>query len=75
MTFVQFGDCWFGGDPRRFSDMFTFSVNHLHNNFAEFITGDSLKIWLPHNLDLFREAICNRLSESFVVEVKSFCGV
>jgi len=69
MTFIQASDCWFGGDPRRFSDMFTLFVEHLYSNFAHLIEGRSMDIWVtPENVRIFQSAIFRRLNESFIVE-------
>ena len=70
MTYVQLSDCIFGGDPRRFSDMFRFVVCHLYDNFRHKITGNSLSLWLPHNVEIFIQAV-NRRLERTAVEVLS----
>ena len=66
MTYIQLSDCIFGGDPRRFSQMFRFVVCHLYNNFRHKIMGKSLSMWLPHNVDIFIESVFKRLENSAV---------
>lgn len=68
MTYIQLADCWFGGDPRILSDVITNFVEHLFDNFGYLVTGDSLSLWLHHNVDIFRDAIFNKLEETVVVE-------
>ena len=44
MTYVQLADSTFGGDPRRFSDMFRFMVNHLYKKIPHKLTSKSLSL-------------------------------
>ena len=66
MTYVQLSDCIFGGDPRRFRDMFCFVVCHLYDNFCHKITNNSLSLWLPHNATVFIQAISRQIEKTAV---------
>ena len=69
MTFIQASDCWFGGDPRQFSDTFMLFVEHLYSNFAHLIEGQSMNIWVTlENVCIFRLAIFRRLNEPVIEE-------
>lgn len=50
-----------GGNPRRYSEIMNIIVDHLYNNFFHKISGQSLSIYLPEKVHLFRKAIWNKL--------------
>ena len=47
---------YFGGDPRRFTYSIRIMTNHLYGTFYHKISGDSMRIWMPH-INSFRRAI------------------
>ena len=58
---------YFGGDPRRFTYSIRMMTNHLYDNFYHKISGDSMRMWIPH-IDSFRFAIWQKIKEGFTVE-------
>ena len=59
---------YFGGDPRRMSDMFEVMVNHIYFNFYNKISGTSLDQWLPAHLHTCRKLIHSALSDGAIHE-------
>ena len=59
---------YFGGDPRRMSEMFEVMVNHIYFTFYNKISGTSLDQWLPAHVDTCRELIHGALSDGAIHE-------
>ena len=55
-TKLQMSTQKFGGDPRRFTYSIRLITDHLYTNFYHKVSGDSMRMWLPH-IDSFRYAI------------------
>lgn len=64
----------FGGDPRRFSDMFGLMIDHLYITFYHKISGDSMRQWMPRYLDRCRALIHNALSDGVLWEAQYLDG-
>ena len=58
----------FGGDPRRFSEMFNLMVDHLYFTFYNKISGTSMDQWVPRYLDRCRTLIYTGLRNSALYE-------
>jgi len=58
---TQMGPAKFGGDPREFSLLFRWFINHVFSCFYNRISGRSLEIWKDY-IPSFRRAFCNRLN-------------
>ena len=65
----------FGGDPRRMSDMFRLTINHLYFTFYNKISGTSLEQWIPRHVHLCRRLIHNALSQGMLRERTYVNGV
>ncbi len=61
----------FGGNPRRFSDMFNVMNDHLYFNFYHKISGMSMNMWLPHQVHQFRHVIYDRLMDGYIAETRT----
>ena len=59
---------YFGGDPRRMSEMFEVMVNHVYFTFYNKISGTSLDQWLPSHVDQCRQLIHRALSNGALLE-------
>ena len=68
IPFTTMARMYFGGDPRRMSEMFEVMVNHIYFTFYNKISGTSLDQWLPSHLDTCRELIHRALSDRAIHE-------
>ena len=66
-TRLQMSQNIFGGDPRRFTYSIRLVTDHLYKTFYHKISGDSLRMWMPH-MDEFRYALWDRLRSGVTVE-------
>ena len=58
---------YFGGDPRRFTYSIRIMNNHLYDNFYHKISGDSMRMWIPH-VDSFCFVIWKKIQQGSTVE-------
>jgi hypothetical protein len=54
-------ESFFGGNPRDYSSVFHWFINHIFCTFYNKILGNSLEMWV-NQVDEFRRIICNRIS-------------
>jgi hypothetical protein len=54
-------ESFFGGNPREYSSVFHWFVNHIFCSFYNKISGSSLELWVDQ-FDEFRHIICDRIS-------------
>jgi hypothetical protein len=64
----------FGGDPRRFSEMFDFMNEHLYRNFYNKISGTSMSQWIPKYVHRCRYLIHRALSDTALFETEHLNG-
>ena len=65
---------YFGGDPRRMSEMFEIMVNHIYFTFYNKISGTSLDQWVPAHLNTCRELIHGALMDTAIHETTTVDG-
>ena len=66
-TKLRMSSNYFGGDPRRFTYSIRIMNQHLYYTFYNKISGDSMRMWVPHIND-FRLSIWLKLNEGYSVE-------
>jgi hypothetical protein len=54
-------ESFFGGNPREYSSVFHWFINHIFCTFYNKISGSSLEMWVDQ-VDEFRHIICDRIS-------------
>ena len=73
-AFTTMARDYFGGDPRRMSEMFETMVNHIYFTFYNKISGTSLDQWLPSHVDTCRHLIHRALSNGAIYETTTENG-
>ena len=66
--FTHMARGWFGGDPRRYTEMFDAMVDHLYITFYNKISGTSLSQWIPRYLGTCRQLVYHALSDGAIWE-------
>ena len=57
----------FGGDSRRFTYSIRYISDHLYKTFYHKVSGDSMRMWVPH-IESFRRAIWHKLVTGATIE-------